>query len=298
MPSNNSVGQAIVYLRPLRHMLDVETSVPVLNDAGESLGTLVVQLRPSVKGAAIAPSASGVVAGNNAKKVPGDVDDLSDDDVDELKTLDGSFLWISVQVHIDTAASKNPLLRRAAPSSYAITYMFFQSNTQSFPIDHSNTIKVLVTSKLVDYVSSETLTFEIISTAAEEKSRDAPAVAASSSTADTAAALAMQNALLEEIQRDKAKMLEDHELEKARNEALRGELGKLISHVKEQEDAMLSQVKSSQQDQSEVARLQEKSRADAREKEQLLKQLNDSDAKYQTLLTNPDTPKSSTCIIN
>ncbi|CAK4754326.1 hypothetical protein LEN26_020152 [Aphanomyces euteiches] len=289
-----TVGQAIVYLRPLRHMLDVETSVSILNDDGDSLGILVVQLRPSLNA-----KNTLEVPTKGATKVPSDVDDLSDDDADTLNAVEGSFLYISVAVHVDTKTATNKLLATTPRSAYGLSYAFFHGNTMTFPLGHTHTIKVLVTSKLVEYVSSDTLTFSVVST---KPSDDSPAPSSgpnnsgttAANTGATAATLAMHNALLEELQRDKAKMVDDHELEKQRNQDLRNELTKLIDQVKAQEDAMVNQLKSNQQHQAEVARLQEKTRADAREKEQLVKQLNDADTKYQTLVETA-TAKSKTC---
>ncbi|KAG9401907.1 hypothetical protein AC1031_007612 [Aphanomyces cochlioides] len=280
----------------LLERLDVETSVSILNDDGDSLGILVVQLRPSLNA-----KNTLEVPTKGANKVPSDVDDLSDDDADTLNAVEGSFLYISVAVHVDTKTATNKLLATVPRSAYGLSYAFFHGNTMTFPLDHTHTIKVLVTSKLVEYVSSDTLTFSVVSTKpTDDSTSPAPSSVPNNSgttvadTGATAATLAMHNALLEELQRDKAKMVDDHELEKQRNQDLRNELTKLIDQVKAQEDAMVNQLKSNQQHQAEVARLQEKTRADAREKEQLLKQLNDADTKYQTLVETA-TAKSKTC---
>ncbi|KAH9062953.1 hypothetical protein Ae201684P_009218 [Aphanomyces euteiches] len=260
----------------LLERLDVETSVSILNDDGDSLGILVVQLRPSLNA-----KNTLEVPTKGATKVPSDVDDLSDDDADTLNAVEGSFLYISVAVHVDTKTATNKLLATTPRSAYGLSYAFFHGNTMTFPLDHT-------------HVRPRDIQ-------ARRPSDDSPAPSSgpnnsgttAANTGATAATLAMHNALLEELQRDKAKMVDDHELEKQRNQDLRNELTKLIDQVKAQEDAMVNQLKSNQQHQAEV-RLQEKTRADAREKEQLVKQLNDADTKYQTLVETA-TAKSKTC---
>ncbi|ETV97090.1 hypothetical protein, variant 2 [Aphanomyces invadans] len=243
-PSNNSIGQALVYLRPLRHMFDVVTTVSVLNDDGNSLGSLVVHVRPSPKAT---PSDAPKSSGNNAKLVPADVDDLSDDEMDDMKSLDGEFLWISIQVHVDPST---PSLLLANPANYRVSYVFFQSNTQVFPLEHANMIKVLVTPPFVDYVSADTMSFEVVPfTDVASEPRTAELLSTTAPPYDDAL---LHTALLEEIQRDKAKMAQEHEAEKKRNEEMRGEMSKLIHHVKEQEDTILEQVKMGQTAASEL----------------------------------------------
>ncbi|KAF0758297.1 hypothetical protein AaE_003982 [Aphanomyces astaci] len=288
-PSNNSVGQALVYLRPLRHMFDVVTTVPVLNDEGTSLGSLVIHVRPSIKAT---PSDARKSHSNNAKLVPGDVDDLSDDEADDLTALDGAFLWIFIDVHVDPSTSSQLLTNS---SKYRVSYTFFQSNAQLFPLEHTHVLKVLVTPPFVDYVSVDMMSFDVV-----------PHVDSLDTTAPCKDDSMSHTALLEEIQRDKAKLAQQHEAEKQRNDQLCGELSKLIDHVKDQEGAMLQQVKTGQSATTEVVvcqcdhpsyyRLQEKARADAREKELLLKQVTDADSKYQTLLDNANN-KSKACLI-
>ncbi|RHZ20530.1 hypothetical protein DYB37_001543 [Aphanomyces astaci] len=239
----------------------------------------VIHVRPSIKAT---PSDARKSHGNNAKLVPGDVDDLSDDEADDLTALDGAFLWIFIDVHVDPSTSSQLLTNS---SKYRVSYTFFQSNAQLFPLEHTHVLKVLVTPPFVDYVSADMMSFDVV-----------PHVDSLDTTAPCKDDSMSHTALLEEIQRDKAKLAQQHEAEKQRNDQLCGELSKLIDHVKDQEGAMLQQVKTGQSATTEVVRLQEKARADAREKELLLKQVTDADSKYQTLLDNANN-KSKACLI-
>ncbi|RHY11540.1 hypothetical protein DYB25_005578 [Aphanomyces astaci] len=271
------LSQLFPQLTPSR--FDVVTTVPVLNDEGTSLGSLVIHVRPSIKAT---PSDARKSHSNNAKLVPGDVDDLSDDEADDLTALDGAFLWIFIDVHVDPSTSSQLLTNS---SKYRVSYTFFQSNAQLFPLEHTHVLKVLVTPPFVDYVSVDMMSFDVV-----------PHVDSLDTTAPCKDDSMSHTALLEEIQRDKAKLAQQHEAEKQRNDQLCGELSKLIDHVKDQEGAMLQQVKTGQSATTEVVRLQEKARADAREKELLLKQVTDADSKYQTLLDNANN-KSKACLI-
>ncbi|KDO24473.1 hypothetical protein SPRG_10289 [Saprolegnia parasitica CBS 223.65] len=265
MESSQCVGQALVGLRPLRHMLDVEATVPIFADDGAALGRLAVRLRPSTT-----PSVVTDNRGVTAKRVPDDVDDLSDNEVESLEALAGTFIWLSLATHL--VVDKPPTQLVLKQQQYCLEYAFGQANAQTTSMAHEQTIKVLVNHELVQYVSTDVLAFSV-----RLASRDP------------------SKALMEQLGREHATMLEEAEKERRRNDALLAELTNLVGQVKSHEDELRKQAEKSQAASSELAKAQEKARADVREREALQRQLQEADAKWQVLATTAENAKSKVC---
>ncbi|EQC33373.1 hypothetical protein SDRG_08891 [Saprolegnia diclina VS20] len=287
MESSHDVGQALVGLRPLRHMLDVDVTVPIFADDGSALGRLAVRLRPSTT-----PSVTNDNRGVTAKRVPDDVDDLSDSEVESLESLDGAFIWLSLATHL--VVDKPPTQLALKQQQYCLEYTFGQANAQTTALTHEETIKVLVNREFVQYVSTDVLVFSVRVRAASNAKTDDFAMAPATEPAATSND---SKALMEQLGREHASMVEEADKERRRNDALLAELTNLVSQVKSHEDELRKQAEKSQAASSELAKAQEKARADVREREALQRQLQEADAKWQVLATTAENAKSKVCCI-
>ncbi len=117
--------------------LDIDTCVPIYNDAGASLGKLIVRLRPSMKA-----NPHDINTYTPATNVPKDVDDLSDDEVEDMKKLDGSFIWIHLSSAVmcaEKGSDRNDI--HVHQNKYRLAYSFFQSQPHVAPIEHEHVNK-------------------------------------------------------------------------------------------------------------------------------------------------------------
>ncbi|OQS00930.1 hypothetical protein THRCLA_05812 [Thraustotheca clavata] len=251
---------AIIYLRPLRHMLGIDSSVPIFNNEGNILGTLRVCLNPSTK-----PSILNENLGVQAKEIPTDIDDLSDTEIDDLQALEGSFVWLRLCVHIKEF--NFPLMQ------YELSYSFGDSNIYHMPIEHDNNMKLLVTRELIEYVSNDAFILSLCSTCIDQMK----------SENNESSGHSVDAALIEQLSKEHTAMLQENEKEHQRNQSLLNELNRLVNQVQMQENELLKVAEKTQQGSSELAKAQEKARADARERETLQNQLKDADAKWHVL---------------
>ncbi|OQR82318.1 hypothetical protein ACHHYP_16217 [Achlya hypogyna] len=263
-------GQAMVGLRPLLHMLDIDASVPIFTSDGTALGKLTVRIRPSIK-----PNTADDNKSVQAKHVPEDIDDLSDTEVDDLKHLEGAFVWFDVSVHV--TVEKTPMQLAQKQAQYELAYSFGDlCNAFRKPLEHTQTLKLLVTPELIEYVSSDVLVLSVYPASGEPKVPSEGAKEATLVNNESTTALA------EQLGKEHLSMLAEAEKERQRNDTLLAELNRLVGHVKNQEDELLKQTEKSQNTAAELAKALEKARADVREREALQRQLQDADAKWQT----------------